>query len=273
MVSKNVASRRLPTPGAVSLRAVLLAVVLALGAFTLTGCDSLEKDLTCPGERCTKELAALRDQITALPDVAGVTSVEYHYGFDAGTSGVIVYRASPGDAATAKQLNHQVIDLYRHSTVNSENRSASRLTARMVWDPERYVQQTRDLGGFEIGATTPGKESGAECATTRCAAQVKKLARQLEQEVATEHITVHKVAFRGASDGPAIEVRLTSDLPGTQSVEVTRAVEGVQRLLSASGVRTSYREHILVTRPVQHSMVTDWDPADNSYNDVADRDL
>lgn len=275
MVSKKVAPRRFPTLGARSLRAVLLAVVLALGALTLTGCDFLQKDLTCPGERCTKELAALRDQIAALPDVTGVTSVEYHYGLDPGTSGVIVYRANPKGAAAAKQLNHQVIDLYRHSAVDSENRAATRLTARMVWDPERYVSHTMDAGAFRIGTATSGPAAGEDCAATRCAAQIRAVSRRLEAGLPSPNVTLKEVTFReDATTGqPVIEVRLASDLRGDRPTPITQATDRTEKLLESSGISTSYGERVLVTHPVQHSMVTDWDSADNSYNDLADRYL
>lgn len=153
-------------------------------------------------------------------------------------------------SATRSPLNHQVIDLYRHSAVDSENRAATRLTARTVWDPEHYVPHTMDAGAFRIGTATSGPAAGEDCAATGCVAQIKAVSRRPEAGLPSPNFTLEDVTFREeASTGqPVIEVRLASDLRGDRPTPITQATDAprsssrapasARRTASASWSRT-----------------------------------
>lgn len=244
---------------------LLPALALLVAALALTGCDTLQKVLTCPGQRCTRALTSARGRIAQLPGVTGVTRVEYHYGLDTGTSGLVVYRARPADDTAAKRLNRQVLAVYRKA--DKELAGAERVDLQLIHDPEMFVSRTDDLS-----TTRASAEGGATCAATRCGAQIRRLERRLRSEVATSDVTVEGARLdpQGQSGQPEVVVRLRSGLHMDRFADLTSAADRVSALAAGSGISTSYGVRVLVSHPVEHTLLTRWTAYDG-FLDVPDQ--
>lgn len=240
----------------------LAPALVVLAAISATGCGAVQKDVTCPGPTCTAALATVRGRIARLPGVAGVTRVEFHHGLDTGDSGLVVYRARASGVA-AERLNRQVLAIYRRA--DPELAGAQRVDLQLVHDPESFVDRTDDLGPARTGrGSTP-------CEAARCRTELRDLERRLRAEVTTD-FTVQEVRLdpHGQSGAPEVVVRLRSRLHQDQSAALTSAADRVSALVARSGVAASYGVRVLVSHPVEHTLLTRW-TAYAGFLDVPDQ--
>jgi hypothetical protein len=246
----------------------LLLVGLALvAAVAVSGCDALQKDLTCPGERCTAALAGVRDKVAALPGVSEVTTVEYHYGLDTGRRGLVVYRADAGTAVEARELNRSVLALYRKG--GSELASATDVNLQLIHDPETLAPRTDQLGAAPAGTSTG---SGTDCRATRCRAELRTVTRQVRAALPPDafRLTDVRLDLEGAGGRPDVVVRLATEIRMADYAQIGDVADQVATVVRDSDrVPAAYGVRVLVTHPVEHTMLTRWTSYDG-FTDVPD---
>ncbi len=250
-----------------ALRPLLVGVVLVT-AVVVSGCGTLQRDLRCPGERCTAELVAVRDRIAHLAGVTEVRTVAYQDTLVTGRSGLVVYRAHPRSAAAARKLNRSVLALYREGS--SELADASNVDLQLIWDPETLVPRTDDLGRPFVGAPHP--EAGADCLVTRCRAERQAIRRHVRAFLTADGFRLAEVRLHahGKGGGPEVVVRLATDLRMTDYDRIGEVADQVSAITADSGIPAAYGNRVLVTHPVERTMLTRWTPYDG-FTDVPDQ--
>jgi hypothetical protein len=243
---------------------VLLAAALLLAA-AVSGCDAVSQDLSCPGDGCSSGLAGVRARVADVPGVIEVTSVEYRYGLDTGHRGRVVYRATPKDAAAARDLNRSVLEVVRRP--GSDLAEATDVDLQLVWSPETLVPRTDELGTAATRTAVPADD----CARSGC----RKQLRQVEHEVGPRLPTGFRLAEvrldeRGLGGPPDVVVRLVTDLRMTELAHLKRVSAQVSVVLAKAPVPAAYGERVLVTHPVEHTMLTRWTSYDG-FTDVPDQ--
>ncbi len=250
-----------------ALRPLLFGVVLVT-SLVVTGCGSSQKDLACPGERCTPELVAVRERVARLAGVTEVRSVVYQDTLITGRRGLVVYRATPGSAAEARELNRSVLALYREGS--PELAGAGDVDLQLVWDPEALVPRTDDLG--RPGVNTPDPGSVAPCLATRCRTALRAIARKVRAALPSDGFTFAGVRLhrRGTGGVPEVVVRLATVLRMTDYDRIGQVADQVSTITASSGIPTAYGKRVLVTHPVERTMLTRW-TSFGGFTDVPDQ--
>lgn len=250
-----------------ALRPLLVGLVLVT-AVVLGGCAAPVQDLSCPGVRCTAALADVRDRVEDLPEVTTVTTVAYRKGLNGDRSGLVVFRAHPRSLAAARRLNRTVLGLFRSADDGLEG--AASVEIQLTWDPEAFVPHTTEMGPFRESTAGAGSDAGAGCIARRCQPELKAVDRRVRAALPDgfrlDQVRLHD---RGRGGDPDVVVRLDSDLRMSEYHRIVDVAARVSTVIAGAGVPPSYGERVLVTHPVERTLLTRWTSYDG-FTDLAD---
>ena len=178
-----------------------------------------------------------------------------------------MYRAAPRDAAAARQLNRSVLALLRKGSGGIAD--AGDVDLQLVWDPETLVPRTDEMGAASVASSPP--DAGDDCLTSGCRAELGALARDLRAALAADGFRLAEVRLdaRGAGGGPDVVVRIATELRMARIDRIRRVADQVAAIAADADVPAAYGERVLVTHPVEHTMLTRWTSYDG-FTDLPD---
>ena len=230
-------------------RLVLAGALLAVVA--LSGCSASPVP-ACPGQHCSAALRHAGDRVADLPGVTAVRSVELR---DGGRSGLVVFRAAPRDAAAARQLNRSVLAVLRKGSggiadAGDVDLSRSGIPRRWCRAPTRWARR-RLPAAPRTGATTalrPGAGPSRARSHETCVPLSQPTGSGSRRCGSTREAPAADPTGRSGSppspDGPIDRIR--------------RVADQVAAIAADADVPAAYGERVLVTRPVEHTMLTRW---------------
>jgi hypothetical protein len=246
----------------------LLAGLVLVTAVVLGGCTPPVQDLSCPGVRCTAALADVRHRVADLPEVTGVTKVAYRKGLNGDRSGLVVFRAHPRSATAARRLNRTVLGLFRAAGDGLER--AASVEIQLTWDPEAFVPHTTEMGPFRESTRVARSDAGAGCIARRCQQELRAVEHRVRAALPggfrLDRVRLHD---RGRGGDPDVVVRLDSDLRMSEYQRIVDVAARVAAVIAGAGLPSSYGERVLVTHPVERTLLTRWTSYDG-FTDLAD---